>query len=173
MNQLIFLLAKQWVEIFLVRPLATTILTLAIVASGAAIIVYTEEFDRKKQELKRLENNTYDKQLKQLNETEKNIHQLLEFVKTQQLALRDTEDAITKLKSEKEKLQPLIELDKAAVEAIFLAQEERASASIWRERTIGFAIGLVASLIASFIWYIALILTNKIKSQPLPNDTSK
>ncbi|WP_095114327.1 hypothetical protein [Pseudomonas sp. Irchel 3H7] len=163
MNDIIYFLAKQWVEVFIKKPLSTSILSILIAAIGTGISIYAIELDQKKQESKRLENNNYQLQLTQLNDTEKNIKQLLEFVKSQQASLRETEDSISKLRSEREKLQPLVELDKSTIEAIFRAQEERVSASVWRERIIGFVIGIVASLIASFIWYIATIFINKSK----------
>jgi sensor c-di-GMP phosphodiesterase-like protein len=163
MNDIIYFLAKQWVEVFIKKPLSTSILSILMAAIGTGISIYAIELDQKKQESKRLENNNYQLQLTQLNDTEKNIKQLLEFVKSQQASLRETEDSISKLRSEREKLQPLVELDKSAIEAIFRAQEERVSASVWRERIIGFVIGIVASLIASFIWYIATIFINKSK----------
>ncbi|QTD35574.1 hypothetical protein [Pseudomonas fluorescens] len=163
MNDIVYFLAKQWVEVFIKKPLSTSILSMLIAAIGAGISIYAIELDQKKQESKRLESNNYQLQLTQLNDTEKNIKQLLEFVKSQQASLRETEDSISKLRSEREKLQPLVELDKSTIEAIFRAQEERVSASVWRERIIGFVIGIVASLIASFIWYIATIFINKSK----------
>ncbi|MBX8620480.1 hypothetical protein K4754_00420 [Pseudomonas glycinae] len=163
MNNIIYFLAKRWVEVFIKKPLSTSILSILMTAIGTGISIYAIELDQKKQESKRLENNNYQLQLTQLNDTEKNIKQLLEFVKSQQASLRETEDSISKLRSEREKLQPLVELDKSTIEAIFRAQEERVSASVWRERIIGFVIGIVASLIASFIWYIATIFINKSK----------
>jgi len=160
-NDIMYLFAKRWVELFLKKPLHTSIVTFISAATFTTAAFYITEADRKAQESKRLENNNYQAQLKQLSETEKNIQQLLIFVKTQQTTLRETEDSIAKLRSEKEKLQPLVELDRAAIEAIFRSQEERASASVWRERFIGFAIGVVASLIASFIWSITTILIKR------------
>jgi DNA repair exonuclease SbcCD ATPase subunit len=160
-NDIMYLLAKRWVEFFLKKPLHTSIVTFIFAAAFTTAALYITEADRKAQESKRLENNNYQAQLKQLSETEKNIQQLLTFVKTQQITLRETEDSIAKLRSEKEKLQPLVELDRAAIETIFRSQEERANASVWRERFIGFAIGIVASLIASFIWSITTILIKR------------
>lgn len=160
-GQFIYYLAKQWVDLYLKNPVLTPLATFIGALAVATLMVFLEDFDQKRLESKRLENNNYQTQLNQLNDTEKNIKQLLDFVKAQQTSLRDTEDTLSRLKSEKEKLQPLIEMDKAAIEAIFKAQEERTSASVWRERIIGFAIGIIASLIASFIWYAATIFITK------------
>src|SRR5690606_13769269 len=101
----------------------------------------------KKGEYKRLESVDYQNQIQQLDHMEANVKQLLVFVDNQKKSLQEAEDTISSLKSEKEKLQPLVESDRAVVEALFKAQEERASANIWRERWIGFGFGVAASLI--------------------------
>lgn len=170
MNDLIYASAKIWVELFTKSPkttLITTAITIIIFIAGGT---YIAKQDQIKIEAKRLENNNYLTQLSQLNNTEKNIKQLLEFVSYQKTALREAEDSLSKLRSEKEKLQPLLDSDKATIEAIFRAQEDRTSSSVWKERTIGFASGIVASLIASFIWYIFVILFNKRKKTLAASD---
>ncbi|WP_340051108.1 hypothetical protein [Pseudomonas proteolytica] len=168
MNDLIFASAKIWVELFTRNPkttlAATAITTIILIVGGTYLI----KQDQLKLEAKRLESNNYITQLSQLNNTEQNIKQLLEFVSSQKTALREAEDSLFKLRSEKERLQPLLDSDKATIEAIFKAQEDRASSSVWKERTIGFASGIVASLIASFIWYIFVILFNKRKNFSRP-----
>ena len=79
-------------------------------------------------------------------------------INSQKKALRETEDTISTLKTEREKLQLLVESDKAVVEALFKAQEERTSANVWRERWIGFCFGVLASLLSSFLWFAISIL---------------
>ena len=165
MNDLIFASAKIWVEEFTKNPKTTLVVTAITITILFFVGAYVIKQDQIKLEEKRLESNNYLTQLSQLNNTEHNIKQLLEFVSSQKTALREAEDSLSKLRSEKEKLQPLLDSDKATIEAIFRAQEDRASSSVWKERTIGFASGIVASLIASFIWYIFVILFNKRKKQ--------
>ena len=159
---MIEVLAKEWVKLFKLKPILTGIVTgiVAIILAGG--ITYLDKIDREKRENKRLESLDYQGQIKQLDEMEGNVTQLLEFVINQRKTLQETEDAISNLKVEKEKLQPLVDTDRAVVESIFRAQEERASSNIWRERSIGFGLGIVASLIASFIWFVvALLIKNR------------
>lgn len=161
-NSVIEELAKEWVKLFKLKPLLTAIATGIVASTLAGGITYLDKIDREKREHKRLESLDYQGQIQQLDEMEHNVTQLLEFVTNQKKTLQETEDAIANLKVEKEKLQPLVETDRAVVEALFRAQEERANSNIWRERWIGFGLGVVASLIASFIWFVvALLIKNK------------
>lgn len=152
------LLAKEWVKFFKAKPVLTPVITGILVGAMAAGITYLDQLDREKRETKRLESLDYQNQLQQLNEMEFNVKQFLAFVGDQKKTLQETEDTIVSLKSEKEKLQPLVETERAVVEALFKAQEERASANVWRERWIGFGFGVLASLLASFIWLVVNLL---------------
>ena len=157
-NSAIEVLAKAWVKHFRLKPFPPGITTGILAAILAGGISYLDRIDREKRENKRLESLDYQNQIEQLNRMELNVKQLLEFVDNQKQTLQETEDTISSLKSEKEKLQPLVETDRAVVEAIFKAQEERANSNVWRERWIGFGFGVLASLIASFIWFVVSLL---------------
>lgn len=50
---------------------------------------------------------------------------------------------------------------KAVVEAIFQAQEKINLKNVWRERWIGFAFGVAASLLASFVWFVIRLWGNE------------
>jgi DNA repair exonuclease SbcCD ATPase subunit len=140
-----------------------------LVAVVVTSITYLEKADREKREANRLESLNYQEQIQQLNQTERNIRQLLEFINSQKKALRETEDTISTLKTEREKLQPLVESDKAVVEALFKAQEERTSANVWRERWLGFGFGVLASLLASFLWFaISMLVKGRHNKKILP-----
>jgi sensor c-di-GMP phosphodiesterase-like protein len=153
--------AKEWLKLYKKNPVTTlliTIVTLALIATG---IYFANEHDRNKREVKRLKDLQYETQITQLKDTEINIKELLKFIEHQKTNLRQTQDTIENLKEEQKKLKPLVESDQAVVNAIFKAQEERQRSSVWRERWVGFAFGLVASLIASFVWFlIRLSITN-------------
>lgn len=153
-NSIVELAAKEWVKIYKLKPVLTVVTTGMLISIMAAGITYLDQIDREKREAKRLESLDYQNQIQQLDQMESNVKQLLSFVDQQKKTLQATEDSISNLKSEKEKLQPLVETDRAVVESLFKAQEERANANIWRERWIGFGFGLAASLIASFLWFV-------------------
>jgi len=131
--------------------LAATVTAISTFVVGG---IKVENHQKEKRQAERLENGTFNEQIDQINEMESNVGQLLEFLEKQKTTLSNTEETISKLQSEKEKLEPLVETDRKVVEAIFLAQEERATANVWRERWIGFGFGIVASLVATFIWFV-------------------
>lgn len=147
-------LARQWIKVFNKAPWITSIATGILVALIGGGIFYADRVDKQKREAIRLENLDYQTQIKQLNQTETNIKQLLNFVELQKSNIRESQDVVAALKKEKETLKPIVDADKAAVEALFRAQEDRTRTSIWRERWIGFGFGVIASLVASFIGFV-------------------
>lgn len=151
-------LAKEWVKLFEKSPILTSVLSIFVAVTVATGIYFTDKADKERREAQRLQNLNYQTQIQQLNQTEKNIKQLLQFVESQKMTLRNTEDTISSLRAEQEKLKPLVESDRSVVDAIFRAQDERNSANIWRERWIGFGLGIAASLLASFLWFIVTLL---------------
>lgn len=153
--------AKEWVKLYKKAPIATIISTLLGIAISVTGIYFIEKHDQEKRQSARKQNISYQKQVQDLNQTEKSIKSLLVFIDEQKDRLADTEDTINALKSEHQKLKPLVESDRQLVEAIFVAQEERNLASVWRERLIGFGFGVLASLLASTIWFISSILLRK------------
>lgn len=153
-NSLIQMLAALWVDQFKLKPVVTSAVTVLAAACGVAVSLYADYNRGYNQEAMRLSSSTYQAQVSQLSETERNIRQLLSFIESQKISLRETEDNISKLKSEQETLQPLVSSNREIVDALFRAQEERTKSGIWTERLIGFGFGIVASLIASFIWFV-------------------
>lgn len=150
----ITLLYKELKKQYERNPKTVTISVLGVWIALAAIlisIIYIDNINRKSAENDRLKNIEYKSQIQQLNQMEENINQLVQFVEIQKKKLRESEDTILQLKSEQEKLQPLVETNRSTVESIFRLQEERAIDNISRERWIGFGLGVLASLIASFI----------------------
>lgn len=146
--------AKAWYESYKNHPVITLVTTFIIMGAFIAGINYANEQDKAKREITRLKNLEYETQITQLKDTEKNIKKLLSFIEHQKSSLRETQDTIKTLQDQQKKLKPLVESDQAVVEAIFKAQEERQRSNVWRERWIGFAFGLIASLIASFFWFL-------------------
>ena len=147
-------LAYEWIKAFKKSPFVTSIVTSIVASVISAGIFYVDKIDKHKREETRLENLNYQQQIKQLEQTETGIKQLLSFVEIQKQNIREAEDTVASLKKEQEALKPLVESDKEVVEAIFRAQELRNQKNVWRERWIGFAFGIAASLVASFIWFV-------------------
>lgn len=164
------LAAREWVKLYKLHPVLTMTFTLIVSVSLGLGVLHVNKLDQEKREIKRLENQDYQSQISQLDQMETNVHQLLKFVDAQKKNLQETEDTLSELKSEKEKLAPLVATDRAVVEALFKAQEERATSNIWRERWIGFGFGVVGSLIATFLWFVVSILIKGRHNKPFKQD---
>lgn len=146
---------ELWVKAYRHKPKVTVFVTIIAIASMATTIYLTDKRDRQRQEMQRLQNLDYATQVQQLQQTEHSLQALIKFVAHQKQTLQQTQSNLIGLKLEQERLKPLIESDRNTVEAILSAQERRNAANIWRERWIGFAIGVLASLVASFLWAVA------------------
>jgi hypothetical protein len=142
-------------------PVYTAILTGFIVMTVGIVAVLGRNEDRRREEARKAASLSYDKQLKELTQTEGSIKNLLDFVVAEKERLRDNEKTLELLRSEHEKLKPLVEADRKYVEALFAAQERRQAVSVNRERWIGFGIGVGGSLIASVIFQIIMVFAKR------------
>lgn len=142
--------AKLWIHAYLKSPVATAIISIAV-GIGGSLIAYESEQQRNAQISSELSKNSdFNAQIKQLNDTEKSLKTLLEFVSAQKDRVTQNEKNIQQLESEKQRLEPLVSADRATVDALFKAQEERARENASQERWIGFGLGILASMLASF-----------------------
>lgn len=131
-------------------------LKLIITIIALLIVVPFSFYDKHRQEKAREENLVYHKQMESLNSVEESIKDLIKFVEVQKQQLRESEDVIGRLKSEESKLRPVVEADSKVVSAILEAQENRNKNTAWKERGIGFSLGILASLIASILYTAAI-----------------
>jgi len=143
--------AKLWIHAYLKSPKVTLFISI-IGLVVTAFSIYQSEISRKEQiEQKLSRNSEFKTQIQQLNDTERSLKTLLEFVDAQRNQVTQYEQNIQNLEKEKQKLEPLVNANKATVEALFLAQEARAKENANQERWIGFGLGILASIIASFV----------------------
>jgi hypothetical protein len=96
-----------------------------------------------------------------LKEAESALQDLVIFVRDQQAKVRESQSIVDSLKSEHEKLKPVVDADHKIVDAVLAAESERHSINVWQERAFGFVSGMLASLIAAYIW-------EKFKQKPSP-----
>jgi 5-methylcytosine-specific restriction protein A len=157
-------LARAWIAAFLRAPAATVIVSLLV---GFAVALFANIYGaekRKHQEEQRQANQSYLTQITKLNDTEQRLRELLAFVTDQRESLKQTEDAITALKSERDSLAPLVASQQHVVDALFAAQEKRNQAALSRERWIGFALGVGSSIVASALITIGRFFLSKSKA---------
>ena len=123
-----------------------------ITLAAALVAVPFAIYDTSKKEKDRQSNLVYHKQIESLNNVENNIKDLLAFVEIQKKQLRQSQDVLTELKKEEQNLRPIVETDRGVVNAILEAQAKQTKQDLWKDRGIGFALGILASLIASILF---------------------
>ncbi|MBW2664450.1 MAG: hypothetical protein JRD93_21355 [Deltaproteobacteria bacterium] len=100
----------------------------------------------------RLKDETYNEQIQALNDVEKSLNNLVDFVGRQKHKLRESEDILNALKKEHDTLKPVIETEREIIQKIFAIQSKRYMDNIWKERVVSFFVGVLASVIASFLY---------------------
>lgn len=94
----------------------------------------------------------YSAIIESIEEIGKQLSQLSQFLEKERARLADTETTIRSLKDEQTKLEPVVRTQRETVEAILAAHSERTARHAWKERVLGFTLGVIASLIASFVY---------------------
>ena len=145
--------ARLWIHSYLKSPMITLFISLLL--TGAAsfgfyqLSIYLESTSKTEQI-----SVDFSGQLEQLDTTEESLKTLLKFVQSQKEITSLNEQRIQQLENEKARLEPLVKADKETVAALFGEQEVRASENASQERWLGFGLGIIASIIASFVMAI-------------------
>jgi len=136
------------------RPWVKNTITVLVGSVAAVLIVLTVvERVRKENELerKRRENLSYVAQGEALNKVKDSLNSLLEFVDSQNVKLRESEDLVNHLKTEQEKLRPIVETNRQVIDAILDLQYQKSRSDVWLDRGLGFLTGILTSVIAAFL----------------------
>ena len=140
-----------WLSLYEQKPLTTIIFTSLSFIGFLASIYLIDQGRKITIEKERLEDISYLKKIEQLNSTESNLKEILEFVKTQKVQLQQSKDTLNSIKEERKKLKPILEAEQEVVVAILDAQEKRQQTKVWHERGIGFVVGMASSIAATII----------------------
>lgn len=147
-------LGHLWYILFEKSKFWTTSLTMLVGISGIVSALYfdtTKLIDEKNKEIENLELTT---QIKNLKTVESELENLIDFVKHQQTTLSQTETEIESLVKEKKQLEPIVKANREVIQAIFQQQAENSKKNAFKERTIGFGLGVLGSILASIIIYV-------------------
>jgi sensor c-di-GMP phosphodiesterase-like protein len=153
-NQSAELLVHAWIKLYRHSPKLTVVVTLIVIATVVTAIGIAEKNAAEKREAERLKSQSYVTQAQLLDETRVNVKALLGFIENERRNLAASEEALLSLKREHELLKPLVESDRKTIDALFSAQEARNQAAQSTERWVGFGLGVVSSLVASFLWAV-------------------
>lgn len=160
------ILVREWVKLYDQWPKVTVAITLVVSVVGGAIAYFAEQHNQEAREARRLQNLNYATQVRSLDETRVNLNSLIAFVDSQKQQLEASHQALQTIKSEHERMKPLLESDRKVIDAIFAAQEARNQSAQSSERWIGFGLGVVASLVASLVWAIITYILRRKKYAP-------
>jgi cadmium resistance protein CadD (predicted permease) len=168
-NAFAAIVVQYWFKLYAKRPKLTSIITLImgiflIIPIGVGIWK-----DAQRQKERRIANLEYTKQITILRDTQDNLQKLVEFIEVQKKEIDNTETLIKTLEERRKNIEPMVKAEETVIQAIFDEQDRRARKDIWFDRMIGFGLGILASLIATVIWYaVGFSLKNKNKSELEP-----
>ncbi|MEQ1535627.1 MAG: hypothetical protein ABL923_07085 [Burkholderiaceae bacterium] len=160
------LFVREWQKLYKRSPIATIISTTLVLLVGGTGIFLAERNGAAEREAKRLQSQSYVSQAQLLDETRVNLRALLSFIEDEQRNLKNSEMALITLKREHDQLKPLIDSDRKTIDALFSAQEARNKSAQSNERWIGFALGVISSLVASLILAIFAHVRRRSRNTP-------
>ena len=161
--------AKLWLHSFIKFPKSTSVISFVSVLAAIIAIWYTEVSRTNQIEHELSKNQNFNAQIEQLNKTEESLKTLMKFVSTQKNQVIQYKNNIEELEIEQDRLRPLVNADKDTVNALLSFQNARAQENSSREKWIGFALGIVASIIASFVMVIGkYFIISRRKNQSWP-----
>jgi hypothetical protein len=96
----------------------------------------------------------YSRMIEKLAHMAKSLSDLSAFLEREQSRVAETESTINELQKKKAQLEPVVTTQRETVDAILAAHAARVRASTWKDRLVGFSIGVLSSLVAAFIWQV-------------------
>ena len=154
---------RHMVEVATKHPLKFLLIAIIVYGSMGLGGYALYKLVKQKEETQRQTNLSYSAQLNSLNQIEKNLGSLIQYIETQKIKLKESQDVINQLQSEHERLKPIIDADKQVIDAIFGAQEARQQKGRYIGYAISFTVGVISSLTASFIVYVIILRRRKRK----------
>lgn len=157
------ILIDFWFVAFRKSKWVTSITTIAFFVTLGLSINYYDNKEAKILKKERKESLELNNRIKELEDVEASLKNLIVFIESQKKAIVQTEQSLNDLEKKKNELEPIVATQKETVEAIFREQDNRNWENRWLERLIGFGLGIAASIIASIIYGIIkrLTATNK------------
>lgn len=141
-----------WLDLFDKSKVWTSLTTGILALIFGIVANYSSHKNSQKAQEQRIENLDLVKQVDNLNDVEASLNSLIEFVQHQKSTIAETEQKLTNLNKEKEELEPLVNVDRQVINALFEQQNKFNQKKVWTERIIGFGLGIIGSIIASIIF---------------------
>lgn len=160
------LLGREWFKLYRQSPKTTATVTVFVGIITGVVIYISVQRESELREAKRLQNQSYSKQVESLDETRANLQSLIAFVDEERKQLKVSQQALQSLKAEHDQLKPLVNTERKAIDALFSAQEARNQSALTMERWTGFGLGVLSSLVASFVWALASYINGRRNHTP-------
>ena len=101
-----------------------------------------------------VEGREYTEMLKHLDETRSMLHLLSEFLEKERSRVNESQRTLHRLKTEKSLLEPVVMTQRETVDAILSAYTTTNRAAIWKDRLLGFGLGVLSSVVATVMLYL-------------------
>ncbi len=98
------------------------------------------------------EGDEYTLMLERIAQVTGDLSTLSAFLEREKKRVVDTQNTLTTLQQKRRKLQPILKTQEETVHAILAAYSANLRSTAWKDRLIGFSLGLIASLIASWLF---------------------
>jgi uncharacterized protein YoxC len=132
-------------------PKQSAIISVIVLMAYVGIIITAVLTTKQEREKERAKNLPYETQLTNLKQVEGNLKDLLSYVEGQKTRLQKSEDLLNSLKTEKEKLEPLVKAGRDVIRAVFDFQEQMREKGKWTGNVVSFVLGVLSSLTAMLI----------------------
>ncbi|WP_157256669.1 hypothetical protein [Methyloversatilis discipulorum] len=142
-----------WISRYRKDAKTTTVVSAAsifVAAVALGISIYNSEQTRKSNQAKTQD---FKEQYLLLRTTQENLTDLEAFILSKKQEISVTQDLLNKLQEQKAEIEPIVTANQEVVNALFAQQRKEMEKGLWLERGISFALGVLASLIASVIWH--------------------
>lgn len=96
----------------------------------------------------------YENQMTTLGGVQKSLNDLKIFIANHETKLKSEQDALEHILKQKQTLKPLLSADQEVVDALFKIQTDKNRTQKRVDLIIGFAVGIIASLIAAIIFHL-------------------
>jgi hypothetical protein len=101
-----------------------------------------------------LDGREYTEMLAHIDETRSMLQRVSEFLESEQRRVNESERTLERLQNEKSMLEPVVMTQRATVDAILNAYTTSSRASIWKDRLLGFGVGILSSVVATLMLYL-------------------
>ncbi|MCZ6745103.1 MAG: hypothetical protein O7D31_10575 [Alphaproteobacteria bacterium] len=96
----------------------------------------------------------YAEMIAQIEGTRDALQTLNEFLEKERKRVQETEEAVNRLTQEHDALLPVVQTKREDVEAILAVHARATKRSAWKERLVGFGLGLFASILTGGVFYL-------------------